>query len=213
MGREFYVYLKLVKYSDGSDIAVDTIPLRATSVGVSVSKNIPSLDVPFSGLATGESVTYALDIGNANKQLNISGFILNQDLKRSHTKDGSDNPEALEFHAMEIAQMIAAGVDASGAQSYQAFDELVVLTESLVDENYNARSASTLIPLTFRARGDGGELDNRGAFGAFGFPTSETSTGIRGYIESFNYTLEAETVEVSFDMTFKVASVLPRRRN
>lgn len=209
MSREFYVYLKLQNYT-GTDITIDTIPLRATSVGVTVQKSIPSFDVPFSGFATGESVTYALDIGNSNKKIDIQGFIVNDKLKRSHTKDGSDNVEELTFHAMEIAQMIASGVDASGRAKYQAFDELVVLTDSLIDENYDARSSSTLIPLSFRARGSSGELDNKGVPLASDFPTTSTSQGLRGYVDNFSYTLEAETVEVAFQMSFTVANVLPR---
>ena len=72
-----YVYLKFGQYAEQetTDLTINTIPLNVTSVGVSVSKTIPSFPIPFSGVVTGESVTAALDLGMATKQIDLSGFI------------------------------------------------------------------------------------------------------------------------------------------
>lgn len=43
----------------------------------------------------------------------------------------------------------------------------------------------------------------------FAFPTSETSSGLKGFIQSFGYELSAEAVEVTFNMEFVVAGVIP----
>ena len=64
---DFYVYLKFKNFK-GTDISINTIPLRATSVSISVDKTIPAFPIPLSGLATGESVTAALDLGMSNKK-------------------------------------------------------------------------------------------------------------------------------------------------
>ena len=60
-----YVYLKLQSFA--GNIEQNTIPLRATGVSVSVSKTIPAFPVPLSGIATGESITAALDLVMATK--------------------------------------------------------------------------------------------------------------------------------------------------
>lgn len=202
-----YVYLKLQKHS-GSSATIDTIPLKVNTVSVSVDKTIPAIPVPFSGLVTGESVTVALDLGMSNKRISLSGFIVDGELRRSHTKTG-DIPDTLEFTAQEIAQMIASGVDSTGIASYQAISELVVLIDSKVDENYADRGTTVQIPLTFRARGSALEKDNTNVFGSLDFPTSSTSKGLSGFVQNFSYEMSAESVDISFSMEFAVANVLP----
>ena len=208
-----YVYLKLQKFS-GTDLTVDTIPLKVTSAQFSVDKTIPVINLPFAGLGTGESRTLSLDLGMSNKRLSLTGFIVDGILKRSHTvldPNVEDSPvKSLSFTAQEIAQMIASGVDASGINEYQAFQEIVVLMDSKVDNAYNQRASSTQIPFTFKARGGAGELDNEGAFLAKDeFPTSTTSTGLKGFVSSFGFSFAAETVEIEFNMDFTISDVLP----
>tara|TARA_R100000773_G_scaffold23034_1_gene20311 strand:- start:928 stop:1563 length:636 start_codon:yes stop_codon:yes gene_type:complete len=208
-----YVYLKLQKFS-GSDLTVDTIPLKITSAAFSVDKNIPNFTIPFGGIGLGQSRTIALDTGKAERRLSLTGFIVDDTLKRSHTRidpnDSASAVKSLEFTAQEIAQLIASGVDATGINEYQAFQEITILMDSKVDKDYNQRTSTTQIPFTFKARGGAGELDNQGAFLARdNFPTSLTSTGLKGFVSSFSFTLAAETVEIEFSMEFTIADVLP----
>ncbi|HAI18651.1 MAG TPA: hypothetical protein DCM10_11815 [Xanthomarina gelatinilytica] len=202
-----YVYLKLQKHS-GSSATIDTIPLKVNSVNVSVDKTIPAIPIPLSGLATGESTTVALDLGMSNKRISLTGIIVDTEIRRSHTKSGGSATN-LTFTAQEVAQMIASGVDSTGLASYQAINELVVLMDSKVDENYAARASTIQIPLTFRARGSALEKDNTNVVGSFAFPTSSTSKGLNGFIQSFSYEMTGETIEVSFSLEFVVANVLP----
>lgn len=216
-----YVYLKLQKFS-GTDLAVDTIPLKVQSVSVSVDKTVPNISIPFAGLATGESEKIALDLGMATKRLTLTGFILDTQIKRSHTETGNPaTPIALEFTAQEIAQLIASGVDATGLTRYQAFNELLVYMDSKVNENYedrgkaadsNVTKLGTLIqqiPLTFAARGDAFSKDNTNIVRPTSFPSAGSTTGIKGFVSQFSYDLNAETVEISFNMEFTIATVLP----
>jgi len=220
-----YVYLKLQKFS-GTDLTIDTIPLKVTSAAFSVDKTIPSFSIPFAGLGKGQSKTVALDTGMATRRLTLSGFIVDGTLKKSHTlvdpNDSTSAVKSLAFTAQEIAQLIASGVDATGINEYQAFQEITILMDSKVDKDYKDRGQAadasvtqlgtviTQIPFTFKARGGAGELDNKGAFLANdNFPTSSTSTGLKGFVSSFGFTLAAETTEIEFNMEFTIADVLP----
>ena len=219
------VYLKIQNHS-GSSAIIDTIPLQVTSVSVSVDKQIPAFPLPLSGLATGESLTAALDLGMSSKRISLQGFILPTEIQRTHSPETSPH-RTLKFTAQELAQMIASGVDSTGLASYQAINELVVLTPSFVNENYIDRgrladnptspdsstvalgSVSVDIPLTFRARGEPNALDNTNVSGSLPFPTASTSEGLKGFIQNFGYELNAESVDVSFNLDFVVALILP----
>ena len=118
-----YVYFK-TQNNSGSDLTKNVIPLNVTSVSVSVSKTIPAFPVPLSGIATGESITAALDLGMADKSVSIQGIIL--DTLITKTIDGTDVTR--KYSAHEVAQMIASGVDSTSLAKSQAFSELVILT-------------------------------------------------------------------------------------
>lgn len=206
-----YVYLKTQSYT-GTNLSQNTIPLNVVSAGISVSKTIPAFPIPLSGVATGESITTAFDLGMATKSVNLSGFILDAEITK--TFGGGDNPTTTETHtftAQEIAQMIASGVDSTGFAKKQAFSELVILIPSNVDANYNPRATlGTLIPLTFGSRGARNEKDNEGVpLPLTTFPDSSTDIGLTGFIRSFSFNLEAETTDVSFSLDFEVATVIP----
>jgi hypothetical protein len=206
-----YVYLKTQSYT-GTNLSQNTIPLNVVSAGISVSKTIPAFPIPLSGVATGESITTAFDLGMASKSVNLSGFI--QDSEITKTFGGGDNPTTTETHtftAQEIAQMIASGVDSTGFAKKQAFSELVILIPSNVDADYNTRGTlGTLIPLTFGSRGARNEKDNEGVpLPLTTFPDSSTDIGLTGFIRSFSFNLEAESVDVSFSLDFEVATVIP----
>jgi hypothetical protein len=206
-----YVYLKTQSYT-GTNLSQNTIPLNVVSAGISVSKTIPAFPIPLSGVATGESITTAFDLGMATKSVNLSGFI--KDAEITKTFGGGDNPTTTEtntFTAQEIAQMIASGVDSTGFAKKQAFSELVILIPSNVDSDYNTRGTlGTLIPLTFGSRGNKNEKDNEGVpLPLTTFPDASTDVGLTGFIRSFSFNLEAESVDVSFSLDFEVATVIP----
>ncbi len=206
-----YVYLKTQSYT-GTNLSQNTIPLNVVSAGISVSKTIPAFPIPLSGVATGESITTAFDLGMASKSVNLSGFI--QDAEITKTFGGGDNPTTTETHtftAQEIAQMIASGVDSTGFAKKQAFSELVILIPSNVDADYNTRATlGTLIPLTFGSRGNRNEKDNEGVpLPLTTFPDASTDVGLTGFIRSFSFNLEAESTDVSFSLDFEVATVIP----
>ena len=208
-----YVYLKTQAFT-GSDLSLNTIPLQVTSVGISVSKTIPSFPVPLSGVALGESITAALDLGMATKNISIGGVINDTTI----TKKISGTRTTETFTAHEVAQMIAAGVDSTGFAKNQAFSELVVLMPSFVDSNYeqrtgidvNDRSSGVLIPLTFGSRGSANSKDNKGVPVPFSkFPDNLTDLGLTGFVRSFTTNFEAESFDLSFTLEFEVASVVP----
>ena len=199
-----FVYLK-TKANEGS-LVKNVIPLKVTSISISTDKQIPALPVPASGLTFGEATTAALDLGMSSKQISVQGFILEETITKEG--EGGHNKGPLIYTAHEIAQMIASGVDSTGAAKHQAFDELVFLIPSKVDENFTQVTERN-IPWTFTSRGKANKLDNFRVPIPSDFPTSDTSTGVRGFIRQFGCDFTSDTVEVSFNMTFEVASVFP----
>ena len=211
-----YVYLKFGQYSEQetNDLTVNTIPLNVTSVGVSISKTIPAFPIPFSGVVTGESVTAALDLGMATKSIDLNGFISDTVIKKTKTAtdtSAEDDETALTYTAHEVAQMIASSVDSTGLQVNQAINELVILYPSNIGNNYEPRATpETLVPFNFASRGEEGFGDNIGvSFKGSDFPDSSTASGLTGFIRSFSFNFEAETIDISFSMQFEVAIVGP----
>tara|TARA_R110001599_G_scaffold82795_2_gene222569 strand:- start:8726 stop:9424 length:699 start_codon:yes stop_codon:yes gene_type:complete len=230
------VYLKLQSNTDNS-LTVNTIPLKANSVSISVSKTIPSFAIPLSGVATGESITAALDLGMAQKTISVQGIILDETI----TKTINGTSTLRKFTAHEIAQMIASGVDSTGFAENQAINELVVTIKSLVASDYNyigtcsnsaylnktdceansgtwtatATDSSTRengrdIPFTFASRGSNDELDNLGVPAKISsFPDKDTDTGLTGFIRSFSCDLSGEAYELSFSLEFETAIIVP----
>lgn len=210
---DHYVFLKIGAGSQGGNELTDNIiPLKATSVSISTSKTIPSFDVPIGGLFTGESVTAALDLGMASKSISVSGFLLEDTVTRKFT--GDSDAITRKFTAIELAQLIHSSVDSTGLQSFQAINELIFLYDSKVDHNYEQRDTPQLIPFNYSARGEGGftdgTLDNQGVPYPTPFPTSSTSDGMKGFIRSFNTTIDSTTIDIAFDLQFEVARVFPQ---
>jgi len=206
------VYLKLQAHKPSDGLTTNVIELKATSVSISVSKTIPSFEVPLSGVATGESITAALDLGMAQKTISVSGVILDQTVTKSEV--GS----AVTFTAHEVAQLIASGVDSTGFAKNQAFNELIILIPSFVDSNYtqrggidtNDRSTGTKIPFNFASRGENNALDNVGVPAKISsFPDADTDTGMTGFIRSFSCDISADTFELSFSLEFETALLVP----
>lgn len=221
MSREYYVYLKTQMFEDGeSDITKNTIPLRVVSASFSVSKTIPAFPVPLSGVATGESITAALDLGMADKSVSLQGFILDTTITKDRVGSGKDEDfVTLTYTAHEVAQMIASGVDSTGLAKNQAFSELVILYPSFVGNDQTQQRAgvdvnnidtAVDVPFNFASRGDNNTSDNIGVPAKISdFPDSATAKGLTGFIRSFSFDFSAETVEVSFNLDFQVASITP----
>ena len=199
---EHVVFLKLGAYKT-NDLITNTIPLKVTSVELATNKTIPSMEVPFSGALSGESMTAALDLGMASKTVGLSGFILGDSITRKWAED--DTNTVLNFTAIEIAQMIHSSVDSTGIQIYQAVNELVFLYDSKVDNVGAQRTSPVAIPFTGARK----EKDNRGAILSKDFPTDRYSEGIKGFIRSFSTTIDSETIDISFTLQFEVATVFP----
>tara|TARA_R100001129_G_C5320781_1_gene247572 strand:- start:2845 stop:3480 length:636 start_codon:yes stop_codon:yes gene_type:complete len=208
------VYIKLQSHSDSDGLTKNIIPLKVNSVGISVSKQIPALPVPLSGVTFGESITAALDLGMASKQIQIQGIIM--DTAITKTFDGVDTTVTMTAH--EIAQLIAAGVDATGFAENQAFNEIVILMPSFIKDDYtqragvdvNDRSTGTLVPFNFSSRGARNSLDNKGVPIPFSsFPDSSSDTGITGFIRSFSCNIEGDSFELSFSLDFEAATIFP----
>ena len=203
-----FVYLKTNAFKTANGVDVDTIPLKCETIQVNVAREIPTIKVP-TGIPRGESTTIAIDLGMGTKSVSLAGVITNTQIKRSHT-GSSPNFTALNMTAVETAQLIASGVDSSALAKYQNFNELVFLYDSNINENYAERTSVESIPFSFSSRGGALEKDNARVPLPKDFPTSSTSTGITGYIESFDFTISAtEPTTVGFNMTFRVATTFP----
>lgn len=206
-----YVYLKLNAFDESStDLSLDTIPLLVSTVGISIQRTVPAMPIPLSSIARGESITVGVDLGMAAKTITLGGVLRETTIKRSHSKNG-DTPRAVIFTAQEIAQMIAANVDSSGLAKYQNFNELVVFINSNVSSTYTQRGSTIQIPLNFASRGIALEKDNE--LVAFPFSTisdvDRGGEGIKGFIESFDFTLDGESIDIAFNMTFRQAIIFP----
>ena len=209
-----YVYLKFNSNTNNS-LTVNVIPLNVTSVGISVSKVVPSFPVPLSGIPAGESITLAIDAGMATKNISINGFI--NDTTLTKTIDGVSTTRR--FTAHEVAQMIASSVDSTGIAINQAISELIVLYPSFVDSSFEHRSGITVnssrdegtnVPFNFASRGDKNSKDNINVPAPIStYPDNDTSTGVTGYIRSFTCNFEAEAHDISFSLEFEAATIFP----
>ena len=209
-----YVYLK-TQNNSGSELTKNVIPLNVTSVSVSVSKTIPSFPVPLSGIATGESITAALDLGMADKSVTIQGIILDTLITKTINKTDITR----KYSAHEVAQMIASGVDSTSLAKSQAFSELVILYPSLVDDYHayraglsdsSTREDGTNIPFNFASRGDNGKGDNEGVPAKIStYPDAQTDTGLTGFIRQFSFDINSESYEITFNLEFQSAQVAP----
>jgi len=177
-----YVYLKTQAYT-GSDLSINTIPLDVSSVGISVSKTIPAFPVPLSGVAVGESITAALDLGMATKNISLSGTITDTSI----TKNQAFSELVILMPSFVDSEYSArAGIDTTD------------------------RSTGTLIPLTFGSRGGANSKDNLGVPTPFStFPDASTDIGLTGFVRSFTCNFEAESFDLTFSLEFEVASIVP----
>ena len=183
-----FVYLNLKAansdmVSNDDPFITNKIALKCENISFSTTKNVMAVALPFSGVATGESTSLALDFGVATKNISLSGIITEQTItkkfKGSHFTDqtlsrpaiGTDssgdnnNTLTITMTADEIAQLIHASVDSSFLQQHQNFSSLTILIPSRVSKEYQYHpnsapgesldSPDTLprIPFTYKMRG------------------------------------------------------------
>jgi len=189
---EHYVYLNLKSanddlVSDDDPFITNKIALKCENISISTTKNVMALPLPFSGIATGESTSLALDFGVASKNISLSGIITEQEIvkkfKGSNFTDATltrpaegidssgnnDNTITITMTADEIAQLIHSSVDSSFLQQHQNYSSLTILIPSRVNRNYqyhtNAAPGESLdspeslprIPFTYKVRGRGAD--------------------------------------------------------
>ena len=206
---EHRVFLKTNAHDSELGNFVDTIPLKTNTITVNVGRTVPAIPIPLSSIIRGESETIAVDLGMATKTISISGILTNTTIKRSHT-GSKPNFTSLNMTAEELAQLLAAGVDSSGLAHYQNFNELVFLIDSNIDENFTERTTVEKIPFNFTSRGSALEKDNERVALPSDFPTGENSNGVSGFIESFDFTISADSpTEIEFSLSFRVARIFP----
>ena len=206
-----YAYLKLGAFdNEVNDLTLDVIPLKLVSVGVNVQRTVPSMAIPLSSIALGESLTVGIDLGMASKVLTLNGVITSTTLKRSHSKSGG-NPVSRTFTPQEIAQMIASNVDSSGLAKYQTMNELTVFIDSAVSSTYTQRGSTIQIPFNFASRGLPLEKDNEGVVNPISTisDVNRGGDGLSGFIESFDFSFNAESVDIEFNMSFRQATIFP----
>lgn len=215
-----YVFLKTRAFNTSDGINVNTIPLKTTSISVSVNRTVPNIPVPLSSLVRGEAERVGVDLGFGEKSIEITGVITNQTIRRTHTRvDPNDDDSAVvavDMTAEEIAQLIASSVDSSGLAFHQTISELVFFIQSNIDHEYNERSSVLKMPFTFAARGEAFTKDNTGVPLPKSFPEGSTQsalyeqTGLKGYVDSFSFSLEADApTDIGFTLSFKIANIFP----
>ncbi len=108
--NKFKVFLELQRRNDEgmNDGAVNRIPLLVDSLGITTSKSVMAIPVPFSGAIQGESLNLAFDVGMAQKTINMSGQLLGQTIVKK--RDGSA-AKTVKMTSYEMAQLIHSYVD------------------------------------------------------------------------------------------------------
>ena len=78
-----FVFLQLNNRADDEgDFELNRVGLYVEELGISTSKNIPSMPIPLSGVIRGESTNIALDLGMTTKNISLSGVLKEQSIKK-----------------------------------------------------------------------------------------------------------------------------------
>ena len=222
----FRVFLELARRNEVGSGVVNRIPLLVDNVSITTSKTVMNMGVPFSGAVRGESLNLAFDTGQASKTLNITGFLIGQNIKKQKDTDGT--VISANLTSFELAQLIHSYVDSSSFQDDQNLSKVVILMPSRVDENFVKHTTTAdvddittlpLIPFTWKNRGYDNDFASLGAnteyFAEYTNESSAESTrddvtiGVTGFIRSFNTTFTGSDVDtVSFTLDFEEAKVI-----
>ena len=135
-GFESTVFMNLkARGPKDPDFDVNRIGLKCENISFTTSRTIPSFPIPMAGSITGESLTMAMDLGMAQKTINVSGIITEQTIaKRFPGKafaTGANFPTPysagdkkgkvvrVKMTSFEICQLIHSYVDSSLFQDHQ----------------------------------------------------------------------------------------------
>ena len=208
-GYDHAVFLNFASRTDGSSGSItNRIMLKAETVGISTTRQVAPIPIPLSGLVTGESTTMAIDLGIANKTINVGGIITEQHIVKEF--DGVEKKVVMT--APEVAQLIHASVDSSFLQKHQNLTELVILYPSRVGDDYAYHTGVTdttkiedlpLVPFDFSSR----ELDRKTTLLASTFPdpTDTNYVGIGGFVENFQTDFQPGSPFLTFSFSFRQA--------
>ena len=223
-GQNFRCFLELGRRNDVGTGHINRIPLFVDNIGISTSKLVMNAPVPFSGAVRGESLNLAFDIGQASKNISISGTLMDQRISKQ--KDADSLKDNVRLTAYEMAQLIHSYVDSSGFQDDQNMNKLIILLPSRVDENFAYHNGTAqnddisvlpLIPFTWKNRGYDNDFASLGANAKYFTPftvnesdeTIDGTVGLSGFIRSFSTNISgAEFPSVSFSLEFEEAMVL-----
>ncbi len=218
MGAETMVMLELARRSsgdtEGGTITTNRIGLLCNTVDITTNKLSAPIPVPFSGMASGESKTIALDFGIASKTVNLSGIIMPQEIRK---QKGTGAEVTVKLTAHEIAQLLHSYVDSSFLHEDQNLSKLIVLIPSKADTDFVERSGTAnqsdsqlpLIPFTWANR----DYDvPKYSFGNTPFPdvfaqTGDEIEGITGFVDNLTTNLVGtDYPAIQFNLNFTSAS-------
>ena len=206
-GLDHAVFLQFAEGNKTTDGAQSNrIMLKAESINIDTSRNVPQIPIPFSGTITGESTSLSIDMGIASKRISVQGIITDQYI----IKNIDTTEVSVHLTAHEVAQLIHSAVDSSAFQKSQNLSRLFILYPSRVgdDFGYRAGLSSTtpqdecpLVPFDYKSRA----LDASPAqIGTFAGPTdgADNYRGITGVLESFGTSITPGQPFVSFNLSF-----------
>jgi len=231
----FRVFLNLASRGDALDdvFTQNRIPLHCNSVGITTGKQVLSFPVPMSGLVTGESLIAALDLGMADKAINLSGVLHETTISKKFAKDGTTKERSLT--AFETAQLLHSYVDSSFMQPDQNLNELIILYPARVASNWDYHTSMDentelkdlpLVPFSYKVRdldhvggASAGEnsyyttLPGLGGENQFPAPIDSSSgnetsiNGLKGFIRNFNTNVVGESPFIEFSLDFQIANL------
>tara|TARA_R100000406_G_scaffold22122_2_gene13942 strand:- start:1885 stop:2577 length:693 start_codon:yes stop_codon:yes gene_type:complete len=206
-GLDHTVFLQFSAGNDTDNGALSNrIMLKAEDVGISTSRQVPQIPIPFSGTITGESTALSIDLGVARKSVTISGIITDQIIKKNI--DGTE--VIVNLTAYEVAQLMHSAVDASSFQRNQNFSRLFILYPSRVGDDYGYRTGLAqntaqdlcpLVPFDYKSRALDASPAQIGSF-ASDDETSSDYRGITGVVEQFSTNFIAGQPYIGFNLTF-----------
>jgi len=206
-GLDHAVFLQFSEGNNTNDGAQSNrIMLKAESINIDTSRNVPQIPIPFSGTITGESTSLSIDMGIASKRISIQGIITDQYIK----KNIGTSVVEVNLTAFEVAQLMHSAVDSSAFQQNQNFSRLFILYPSRVGDDYGYRAGLNentpqdvcpLVPFDYKSRA----LDASPAqIGTFAGPTdgNDNYRGITGVVESLGTSITPGQPYISFNLSF-----------
>ena len=86
-GQNFRCFLELGRRNDVGTGHINRIPLFVDNISISTGKMVMNAPIPFSGAVRGESLNLAFDIGQASKNISLSGTLMGMGIKKQKDAD------------------------------------------------------------------------------------------------------------------------------